>query len=142
MLRFDLEIAVLEGDLAVSDLPQAWNQKMQEYLNLTPPDDTLGVLQDIHWSIGYIGYFPTYTLGNLIANQMWLKMEQDLPDITQLIQQREFIPILDWLREHVHQYGSKYEPMEIVQQITGNGLSAKPYLDYLETKYKEIYRLT
>lgn len=141
MLRFDLEIDVLERKIEVKDLPEAWNQKMGEYLNLTPPNDTMGVLQDIHWSTGYMGYFPTYTIGNLIASQMWLKMEEDLPELDQLVETGKFDSILGWLRENVHQYGSKYEPMEIVQRITGGGLSAKPYLDYLQTKYKDIYQL-
>jgi carboxypeptidase Taq len=99
------------------------------------------VLQDIHWADGYIGYFPTYTLGNLIAAQLWEKIRQDLPNLDRQIEQAQFSDLLAWLREKVHRHGAKYEPMELLRRITGEGLSAKPYLQYLTEKYSEIYEL-
>lgn len=142
MLRFEIELALLEGDLSASDLPEYWNTKFKEYLGITPPDDKTGVLQDVHWSEGYLGYFPTYALGNLIASQLWEKIEADIPDINKKIEKAQFAPLLEWLREHVHQHGAKFEPMELLKRITGAGLSADPFLRYLRTKFGEIYGLS
>ena len=141
MLRFELEVALMQGSLSVHDLPAAWNQKYQEYLGITPPDDAHGVLQDIHWSDGYFGYFPTYTLGNLIACQLWEKIRQDLPDLDRSIAAKDFQPLLGWLRSHIHQHGAKFEPMELLERVTGRRLTAEPYLTYLRTKFGEIYAL-
>lgn len=141
MLRFELEMSLMEGALSVADLPEAWNTKFQEYLGLTPSDDALGLLQDIHWSFGGMGYFPTYALGNLIASQLWVKMEADIPDIQNHIEKAEFEPVLAWLRQNIHQHGSKYEPIELLQRVTGSGLSGEAYLKYLERKFGEIYQL-
>jgi len=141
MLRFEIELGLVEGSLAVADLPEIWRAKTQDYLGLTPPDDRSGVLQDIHWADGYIGYFPTYTLGNLIAAQLWEKIRQDLPDLDRQIEQAQFSDLMAWLREKVHRHGAKYEPMQLLHRITGEALSAKPYLQYLTEKYSEIYEL-
>lgn len=141
MLRFDLEIALMLGEIEIADLPEAWNTKMQEYLGITPPDDAEGVLQDIHWSAGLMGYFPTYSLGNLMASQFWGKIVADLPDLQEQIGRREFGDLLAWLREHIHQHGGKFEPMELLQRVTGSGLTPEPYLDYLSSKYSDIYGL-
>ena len=141
MLRFELEIELMEGGLAVADLPEAWNTKFQEFLGLTPPDDAKGVLQDVHWSGGMIGYFPTYALGNLIACQLWAKVEEDIPDLESKIEQGEFGDLLGWLRENIHKLGAKFEPMELLSRITGSGLTAEPYLRYLRQKFGEIYKL-
>lgn len=141
ILRFELEIALLTGDLQVADLPQAWNEKMQQYLGLTPPDDAKGVLQDIHWSQGALGYFPTYALGNLISAQIWNRMAQDLGDPDEYMRRGDFAPILQWLQERIYRHGSKYEPQELVQRVTGSPIQARPYLDYLDRKYGEIYQL-
>jgi carboxypeptidase Taq len=141
MLRFELEIALMEGDLAVSDLPEAWNETFEAFLGIMPPDDARGVLQDVHWSGGMIGYFPTYSLGNLIAAQLWEKIHQDLPDLDEQIVKAEFDGLLGWLRENIHRHGSKYEPIELLQKVTGQGLEAEPYLRYLENKYRGIYEL-
>ncbi|MFN2148941.1 MAG: carboxypeptidase M32 [Anaerolineales bacterium] len=141
MLRFELEIALMEGDLAVSDLPEAWNETFEAFLGILPPDDARGVLQDVHWSGGMIGYFPTYSLGNLIAAQLWEKIHQDLPDLDEQIVKAEFDGLLGWLRENIHRHGSKYEPIELLQKVTGQGLEAEPYLRYLENKYRDIYEL-
>ena len=142
MLRFDLEMALAEKSVDVRDLPERWNAKMQEYLGLTPPNDKDGVLQDVHWSSGLMGYFPTYALGNLIAAQLWEKIQADLPSLPQEIARGRFASLLGWLREHIHQHGAKFEPVELLQRVVGSGLSAKPYLRYLEGKFGDIYGLS
>jgi carboxypeptidase Taq len=142
MLRVEIEIALAENKLSVADLPEVWNSKMEEYLGLTPPNDAKGVLQDVHWSSGYIGYFATYSLGNLMASQFWAKMEEDIPDLTVQIERAQFADMLSWLRENIHQHGAKFEPLELLQRVTGNTLSVEPYLDYLSGKYRDIYKLS
>ncbi len=141
MLRLELEIVLMEGSLEVKDAPEAWNEKFKEYLGIVPPDDASGVLQDVHWSFGGFGYFPTYALGNLVASQIWERMLQDIPDVEDQIAQAKFEKLLGWLRENVHVYGSKYEPQELVQKITGSKITPEPYIRYLETKFGEIYSL-
>ena len=139
MLRLELEIALMEGSLQVKDLPEAWNARMQEYLGLTPPNDALGVLQDIHWSSGYFGYFATYALGNVISAQLWESIQADIPDLTGQIRKGEFAALLGWLREKVHRHGRKFEAQDLVQRITGSKIDPAPYLAYLQSKYSEIY---
>ncbi len=139
MLRLELEIALMEGSLEVKHLPEAWNTRMQEYLGITPPNDRMGVLQDIHWSGGMIGYFPTYALGNLISVQLWEKIQQDIPDLEEQIERGEFSALLGWLREKIHRHGSKYEPQELVQKVTGSKIDPQPYIRYLNSKYRDIY---
>ncbi|WP_119674195.1 carboxypeptidase M32 [Deinococcus sp. RM] len=140
MLRFELELALLEGSLSVRDLPEAWNAKMQAYLGLTPPDDASGVLQDIHWSAGLIGYFPTYTLGNLLSVQLLEAARQDA-GVAAGIDRAEYGPLRAWLVEQVHQHGRSLSPAELTVQATGWPLSADPYVAYLTRKYGEIYNL-
>ncbi len=139
MLRLELEIALMEGSLAVKDLPEAWNTRFQEYLGLTPPDNAKGVLQDVHWSGGMVGYFSTYALGNLISAQIWEKLNADIPDLPEQIRRGEFSDWLGWLRSHIHCYGSKYEPQELVQRVTGSKIDPAPYMRYLTEKYHRIY---
>jgi len=141
MLRFELEISLMEGTLAIGDLPEIWNTKFDEFLGLTPSDDAEGVLQDVHWSGGMIGYFPTYALGNLVASQLWAKIEEDIPHLQRQIERGEFGDLLGWLQEHVHQHGGKFEPGELLTAVTGSGLTAEPYLRYLRDKFGEIYKL-
>ncbi len=141
MLRFEIELAMVEGSVEVQDLPQLWNQKIEEYLGLTPPDDRQGVLQDVHWSSGYIGYFATYALGNLIASMLWEKIETDIPDLERQIERAQFGELLQWLRDKVHCHGAKFEPLDLVRRVTGRELDPLPYLRYLERKFGEIYRL-
>jgi len=141
MLRLGLEIALVEGSLQVKDLPEAWNAHMQEYLGLTPPDDALGVLQDVHWSHGNFGYFSTYALGNLISAQLWERMLEDIPEAGAQIEVGDFKAITAWMREKVHRHGAKYKPQELVQRITGSKIDQEPYLRYLTNKYTEIYQL-
>ncbi len=141
MLRLELEIAMMEGSLQVADLPEAWNARMRDYLGITPPNDRLGVLQDVHWSGGMIGYFPTYALGNLVSAQLWTVINKDIPNLEGQIEKGEFSVLLAWLRKNVHQYGSKYEPQELVQRITGSKIDPTAYVAYLKTKYSDIYGL-
>ncbi|WP_019010552.1 carboxypeptidase M32 [Deinococcus aquatilis] len=141
MLRFELELALLEGSLSVADLPEAWNAKMGEYLGLTPPNDAEGVLQDVHWSAGLIGYFPTYTLGNLLSVQL-LEAARQTPDIAAGIDQAEYAPLLAWLTENVHQHGRSLTPEQITVAATGRPLTADPYVAYLHEKYEGIYGLS
>jgi carboxypeptidase Taq len=136
MLRVELELAVIEGTIEVGDLPDEWNARMQQYLGLTPPDAASGVLQDIHWSAGLFGYFATYTLGNVIAAQLWDRFDAVRPSRDADIARGEFAPLLTWLRSELHQHGRKFEPQELVARITGSPVDPEPYLRYLETKYR------
>jgi carboxypeptidase Taq len=141
MLRLELEIGIVEGSLAIQDLPEIWNAKMQEYIGITPPDDAKGVLQDIHWSSGYIGYFSTYALGNLISAQLWERINHDLPNLRDQIRKGDFRELLDWLRRNIHHHGQKYEPQELVKMATGSRITPEPYVRYLTEKYSDIYGL-
>jgi carboxypeptidase Taq len=141
MLRLELEIALMEGALDVKDLPEAWNARMQDYLGVTPPDDKQGVLQDVHWSNGYIGYFPTYALGNLIASQLWECLENDIPDLKDQVRKGQFSELREWLRQNIHQHGKKFGPQEIVERVTGSKIDPSAYLRYLKDKYREIYNI-
>jgi carboxypeptidase Taq len=141
MLRMELEIALMEGEVAVKDLPAAWNARMEDYLGVTPPNDADGVLQDIHWAGGMIGYFSTYALGNLISCQLWEEINKALPNLDDQIRQGKFDNLLEWLIANVHTYGKKYEPQELVQRVTGSKIDAAPYMRYLKQKYSEIYGL-
>jgi carboxypeptidase Taq len=141
-LRFELEQDLLEQRLKVSDLPEAWNAKMQASFGLTPPADALGVLQDIHWSSGMMGYFPTYTLGNVLAVQFYQQALQQLPNLPEQYPRGEFGGLLHWLKENIYRHGRKYTANELIQRVTGaSGLEAQPYLNYITQKYSEIYKL-
>lgn len=141
MLRLELEIGIIEGKIEVKDLPQIWNIKMNEYLGVEPEDDANGVLQDIHWSMGAFGYFSTYALGNLISVQLWEKMNQEIPDLTDQIRTGDFNGLLGWLRVNIHRHGRKFMPQELVKKVTGPGIDPAPYLRYLEEKFGGIYGL-
>lgn len=141
LVRFELECDILTGKLAVNDLPDAWNAKYAEYLGVTPKNDAEGCLQDVHWSGGSIGYFPTYSLGNILSYQIWRAMEKELGNADELIAKGDFKSILGWLRENVYRHGRKYMPKDLVQRATGKPLDATDYLQGLETKYKAIYEL-
>ena len=141
MLRLEIEIAMVEGAVALKDLPALWNAKMKEYLGLVPPNDALGVLQDIHWSFGGIGYFSTYSLGNIIASQLWETINQDIPDLPSEIRKGKFESLLGWLRTNIHVYGRKYEPRELVIKATGHDIDSAAYLRYLKTKFADVYGL-
>jgi len=140
-MRFELELDLVARRLEVADLPAAWNAKMEAYLGITPPDDRRGVLQDVHWSSGFIGYFPTYALGNLLAAQIFAQARAAIQDLDRQIAGGALDDLLAWLRENVHRHGKKFTPLELVERITGGQIAADPFLDYLETKLSEIYRL-
>jgi carboxypeptidase Taq len=141
MVRLEIEIALMEGKVEVRELPGYWNTRVQEYLGIVPPDDTRGVLQDVHWSDGYFGYFPTYALGNLISVQLWEKLQGDIPDLVEQIRAGKFEALLVWLRDKIYRHGNKFEVQELVQRVTGSKIDPEPYLRYLNRKYGEIYGL-
>jgi carboxypeptidase Taq len=139
VLRFELEQELIEGRFAVSDLPEAWNARFKEYLGLDVPDDARGVLQDVHWSSGSIGYFPTYSLGNLIAAQLWDKAQADMPDLAERIAQGELAGLRAWLGEHVHRHGAKFPTGELLRQVVGGPIAVTPFLTYLKRKLGDVY---
>ena len=141
MLRFELETGLIDGSIAVNDLPELWNKAMERYLGITPPDDAHGVLQDVHWSWGAFGYFPSYMLGNLYSAQIFAKLRSDLPDLDERIAAGDFIPLLSWLRENVHRFGGIYDPNELIERVTGEGLNPSYFVSYVTEKYSDIYRL-
>ena len=141
MLRLELEIAMLEGEIAVKDMPAAWNERFESYLGITPPDDAKGVLQDVHWSFGLMGYFATYALGNLVSAQLWEVIQKALPDLEGQIAKGEFAPLLEWLQQNIYRHGAKFEPQEMVQRITGSKINGEAYIRYLNDKFGAIYNL-
>jgi carboxypeptidase Taq len=141
LIRFELEQALLDEDLSVSDLPGAWNEQYGRSLGVTPANDAEGVLQDIHWSGGMIGYFPTYSLGNLYAAQLFASAEADLGGLAEQFARGEFQPLLEWLREKVHRQGQRYPAAELVERITGQPLSHGPLIEHLRAKLEPLYGL-
>lgn len=141
ILRFELENDLINGRVAVKDLPEVWNTRMTEYLGVTPPDDAQGVMQDIHWPMALIGYFPDYLLGSIWAVQVWNAMDASLGGVNDLISRGEFTPILDWLRESILQHGVKYTLPELSGRVVGGPLAWQPYMAYLRGKYAEVYGL-
>jgi carboxypeptidase Taq len=134
VLRFELELALIEGTVEVDDLPAAWNEGMQRLLGIDVPDDAQGVLQDVHWGAGLFGYFPTYTLGNLIAAQLWTRVLADVPELEAQIARGELGELREWLRERIHRHGRKFPPRELLERVTGDSLRPEPFLDYLRAK--------
>jgi len=141
MLRFDLERAMLRDDLRAADLPAAWNERVKQDLGLEVPDDTRGCLQDIHWSMGAIGYFPTYTLGSLYAAQMWEAVAQSVPELSEQIARGEFAALLGWLRTNIHAHGRRYPAVELCRRVTGRPLDHGPLMRHLEHKLRPIYHI-
>ena len=141
LLRFELERALLAGDLAAADLPEAWNEGMRDLLGVAPPSDADGCLQDIHWSLGAVGYFPTYTLGTLMSAQLWEAAARDLGALDADVRAGRFGPLLAWLREHVHRWGRVRTAGEVLERATGSGLDAGPWLAYARRKYGALYGL-
>jgi carboxypeptidase Taq len=141
LLRFELEVDLFEHGLAVADLPDAWNAKVDEYLGIVPENDALGVLQDTHWAIGYFGYFPAYAVGNVLSVQFFEAAVGERPQILPEMEHGEFGTLLGWLRQNVHRHGKKYEPDHLIEHATGTPLDTAPYLRYLETKFGELYNL-
>ncbi len=141
MLRFEIEREMLNGTLAVKDIPDAWNAKMESYLGITPPDDALGCLQDVHWSAGLIGYFPTYLIGTALSSQLYEQALKDNPKIASDLVSGEYASLLGWLREKVHHPGRRYLPQELITRICGEPARSEPYIRYLNTKFTEVYKL-
>jgi len=139
ILRFELEVALFAGDLTVAELPAAWNDGMKRLLGTTPKKATEGVLQDVHWSGGAFGYFPSYTLGNLYAASFTKQIGEDLPDLWDHVQRGEFGPVLHWLREHVHQHGSRYLAPEIVKRAVGERDHVEDLLDHVWSRHGALY---
>jgi carboxypeptidase Taq len=139
LLRFELEKALLEGALAVKDLPEAWNEKMRSYLGIVPPTDSLGCLQDVHWGSGLIGYFPTYSLGTLLSAQLFDTALARNPSIASDLEKGEYTSLLTWLRENVHYAGSRYLPHELVERVCGEPAQSRSYLRYLNEKFRALY---
>jgi len=139
ILRFELESDLLSGRLAVPDLPAAWKAKVRDFLGVEVPNDSLGCLQDVHWSAGLFGYFPSYALGNLYSAQFWDAMKKDLPDIEARIASGDYASLLDWLRRKIHSRGQSLLPSELVLEVTGRPLDPGHFLAYLEGKYTRIY---
>jgi carboxypeptidase Taq len=141
MVRYELEKALISGNLQVADLPGAWNEKMQEYLGLTPPTNAQGVLQDIHWSGGDLGYFPTYSLGNMYAAQLEAALRREIPEYQEAVERGEFAIITRWMTEKVHRYGKTRQPADIIRSATEEGINADYLISYLENKYSDVYEL-
>jgi len=141
MLRAELEAGLIAGEIQVADLPARWNDAMERYLGVTPPNDALGVLQDVHWSVGYFGYFPSYMLGNLYASQMATTIRQALPDLDERIAAGDIHVLIDWIKKHVHQHGAVYQPDELMTKITGEPLDSSHFVRYVKTKFSDIYGL-
>jgi len=139
ILRFEIELDLIDGNIKVSDLPRVWNEKMNELLGVVPKTDTEGVLQDMHWSGGSFGYFPTYAIGTIYASQLFKKIIEENPNIYNEIDKGEFGNILSWLREHVHKYGRLMTADEIIKKACGEGLNSKVFVNYLKDKYYNLY---
>lgn len=139
MLRVEIEMGLLDGSIAVEELPALWNAKMQEYLGLAPPTDAQGVLQDIHWSAGHIGSFPTYTVGNVMAAQFFQAAHNGLPGLDAALAAGDYRPLLAWLTEHIYRHGRAFTAAELLQRTTGRDLDAGPYLDSIQAKFAELY---
>jgi carboxypeptidase Taq len=140
-LRFELELEIFEDRLPLADLPEAWNARTAEYLGIEVPDDSHGVLQDVHWAAGSFGYFPTYSLGNVIAGQIWAQALQSLPELEQHLGRGELEPLRDWLRERLYRHGAKFTPAEMIERVCGGPLSVEPFLGHLARQMGEIYGL-
>ena len=139
MIRYEIEKELISGSLSVYDLPSYWNQKYKEYMNLDVPSDEQGVLQDIHWSHGSFGYFPTYSLGSFYAAQFFAKAKEQIKDLDLQLQKGELKPLLLWLRENIHQYGKFYQASELCEKICGTKIDFEYFFNYVENKYKQIY---
>ena len=142
MMRFEIELEVIEGRVQVEDLPEMWNAKMEEYLGITPHNDAEGVLQDVHWSFGAFGYFPTYTLGNLYASMLFHQATLDIPNLLQNIGEGNFLPLKNWLNDRVHRWGRQYSASELIQRVTGQPLTSTTFIQNLEEKFGNLYQFS
>jgi len=140
LIRYEIERMIFMDDACVNDLPAIWNAKYEEYLGVTPPDDANGVLQDVHWSGGMFGYFPTYSIGSAYAAQFLAYIKKEM-DVDALIKAGDFAAIAGWLKEKIHRHGSVYSPKDLVEKIAGEGLNADYYIEYLNDKFKTLYEI-
>jgi carboxypeptidase Taq len=138
-LRYEMETELIKGGLKVADVPACWNELTKKFLGLAPPNDAQGCLQDVHWSHGSFGYFPTYTLGNLYAAQFYEAVEYEMGRLEPLFEKGNFTVLKKWLNEKIHSQGQRYKAGELCRKITGHKLSSKPFLDYLEKKFGALY---
>ena len=141
VLRFEIERDLVSGDLDVSEVPQVWNDKMEEYLGIRPETDAEGCLQDIHWSHSNFGYFPTYSMGSVLAAQLFAAAEEDIDDLDGKIRDANVAPLADWLEEHVHRHGQRYRTDDLIEEATGEAFTAEYFLDYVDSKFGELYGL-
>ncbi len=141
ILRFELEKALIEGELSTRDIPEAWNEKMKQMLGIYPPSDALGCLQDVHWSMGSFGYFPTYSLGNLYASQFFEAFEKDHPNWQERLSHGELLFIKEWLNHSIHQYGRQYCATELIEKICKQPFTIDPFIRYIQEKYAFIYSM-
>ena len=141
VLRFEIERDLIRGDLAVADVPEVWNDRMESYLGIRPETDAEGCLQDVHWSHGAFGYFPTYSLGSVVAAQLYDAAERDIEGLEGRIRAAEFDRLHEWLTDNVHRHGKRYETNELVRRATGEDVTADAFVDYATAKYGELYGL-
>ena len=139
ILRYEIEKALIAGEMEVSDIPSVWNDKMKQYFDITPKNDNQGCLQDVHWSLGYFGYFPTYALGNIYASCFYKSFKKENPTFKELIENGDFSFINKWLNKNIHNVGKRYSALELIKKVTNTDFSSRPYLTYLTEKYSDIY---
>ena len=142
VLRFELEQEMLSGRVSLEELPEAWNARMKQYLGVEVPDVAQGVLQDVHWSLGYVGYFPTYVIGSIVSAQIWEKALVAMPDLPEQFERGEFLMLREWLRENLHRHGRKFTPRDTLKKVIGTDtVEVGPYVAYLRAKFSEIYAI-
>ena len=139
LLRFELERTMVSGDLKPADVPGEWNKRFKKYFGIDVENNSDGCLQDVHWSAGLMGYFPTYTLGNLFSAQFFNKAQQDMPDLLQQFERGDLLTLREWLRINIHQHGQRYRAGKLGERVTGQSLSHKPLIEYMAKKYGDIY---
>lgn len=142
LIRYEIEKEIFSGTLDVKDIPQVWNDRYENYLGVRPSTDTEGCLQDVHWSVGYFGYFPTYTLGNLYSAMLREAIIKEKGDLEQIVKDGELNKVLSWLRSNVHRHGRRYPAKDLIKRITAKGLSAEPFIEYLKNKYSHVYGIS
>ena len=140
MVRYEIEKMIFAGEVSIDDLPKIWNQKMVEYLGIEPKNDSEGLMQDVHWYCGLIGYFPSYAIGNAYASQIYNTMKKDF-DVEKALENQELNKITDWLGEKIHKYGRLKDTSEIIKAVTGEDLNPRYYIEYLKEKYSKIYEI-
>jgi len=138
MIRYEIERMIFSGDVDVKDLPEIWNKKMVEYLGIKPKDDSEGVLQDVHWSVGLFGYFPTYALGSAYSAQFYYAMKKEI-NVEELVENNQISVINNWLKEKIHQFGGTKTPKELLLEVTGEEFNPKYYVKFLKEKYTKLY---